>query len=228
MQVQILQRKKIPIIISYWGLGEGIFLCITILFSILTFSWGGYTCCIVFQLTGKKYHYLCVFPYTENNRFYFPSLDFSTLCSKCNLYIYYGCKGIHSRSIHTTLHIHTNIVAVFLKIQKKCNKKCQFLSRRPSPLNCTFFRFLSPYDTKYRSVLRIHIHTFVTIIRNTTQVQKMRADYSIPNCVTLPQLYFDTLAQWWKHFRKYNLLIPNRTVRIFLHRSFALKKKENK
>ena len=72
-------------------------------------------------------------------------------------YMYYGCKGIHSRSIHTTLHIHTNI-AVFLKIQKKCNKKCQFLSRRPSPLNCTFFRFLSPYDTKYRSVLRIHIH----------------------------------------------------------------------
>ena len=55
----------------------------------------------------------------------------------------------------------------------------------------------------------------------------MRADYSIPNCVTLPQLYFDTLAQWWKHFRKYNLLIPNRTVRIFLHRSFALKKKRN-
>ena len=31
------------------------------------------------------------------------------------------------------------------------------------------------------------------------------------------QLYLDTLAQWWKHLGKYNLLVPHRRVGILFH-----------
>lgn len=65
--------------------------------------------------------------------------------------------------------------------------------------------------------------TLLSVIGDGLQVYEVRADNGGFDGIIVAQLDLNPLAQRRKHFRKNELLVPNRGVAVLLHAGFALK-----
>jgi hypothetical protein len=56
----------------------------------------------------------------------------------------------------------------------------------------------------------------------------VRSNQRVVHLVVVTQLDFNPLAEWWKHFGKDDLLVPDGRVAVFLHARFALREEIDK
>ena len=69
----------------------------------------------------------------------------------------------------------------------------------------------------------VHL-TLVPVVGDLTEVDEVRSDDGVTDCVALSKLDLDPLAQWREHLGEDDLLVPNGSVRVLFHGRSALQK----